>query len=149
MMDPEEIPRYLYRVFDDGSVSHPDPHRGFLAGSPNGAFDPSKHWARYVVERHMDWNNGTLTPFISTTDSAYKAMQYAEQRENWGHEGVYIATIDTDKMEEGYQIFHMLSLVEHLGAYILDLAVNDHEYLILHQIPCRAIVDISTLEECE
>jgi hypothetical protein len=143
-----DIPQYLYRVYDNESISRFSHGRGFLAGSPNGAFDPSKHWARYVVERHMDWNNRSPTPFISTTDSTHRAIRYAEQRRVWLNEGIRIATIDTYKMED-FEIFHMLSLVEDLDANIPEGAANDNEYLILHQIPPRAIVDISKPSKCE
>jgi len=141
------IPRYLYRVFDESSVSSFDEDTGFVAGLPNGAFDRNKYWAKHVVQRHMDWGNRSRTPFISTT-SLQKAEHYAEQRlEEWGHDGVYIAKIDTATLRAaGVEIFHMATLVREVRAYIVPPAWNQREYLCLHRIPPEAVIDCWMVE---
>ena len=49
--------RFLYRVFDDQSVSRLDEVDGFVAGNPNGGFSRKQYWAKYVIQRHMHWGN--------------------------------------------------------------------------------------------
>jgi hypothetical protein len=95
----------------------------------------------------MDWENRSLTPFISATASRAKAIHYATQREEWGHGNVWIATIDTAALRASRVItYHMATLVEDTGAEICDVAWNEHEYLCLHHIPDEAIVDVWTLD---
>ena len=138
-------PRYLYRVFDDQSVSKWDEDDGFIAGWPDRPFDPSRHGARKVVEEHMDWSNRTLTPFISATSSPQKAVQYARQREEMGRSGVFIAEIDATRGR--LSIYHMQSLVRSTRAYVPPEGWNKYEYLILREIPTEAIISISTWDE--
>jgi hypothetical protein len=133
------VPRYLYRVFDDQSVSQYDVIDGFVAGLPDTPFDPST--ARNVVNSHMDWSNRFLTPFISTTSSLSIAEHYARQREDMGHSGVLIADIDTAGFA-GHEVvvYHMQSLVRSIRAHVPRPGWNKYEYLILRQIPAECIV---------
>ena len=133
-------PRYLYRVFDETSISTLDEEEGFVAAS-DSPFNRHRRGAKDVVERHMDWNNRSPTPFISTT-TLRKAEHYAQQRVDWGREEVRIARISTAAMREaGVRIFHMTTLVQDVGASITPESWNHAEYLCLHQIPREAVVN--------
>jgi hypothetical protein len=141
-------PRYLYRVFDDQSVSKWDEDDGFIAGWPDRPFDLSKGWARGVVTEHMDWSNRILTPFISTTSSPHPAVNYAQQREQMRHSGVFIAEVDTFRLGN-VKVYHMQSLVRAIRARVPPQGWNKYEYLIHRQISVEAIVELSTWEEGE
>jgi hypothetical protein len=143
------LPPYLYRVFDGQSVSQWDEDNGFIAGLPDTPFDRSKPWARRVVEQHMDWSNRSLTPFISTTSSLPTAVRYAQQREEMGHGGVFIARIDAYGLAQYVDVYHMQSLVRLVRAYVPHEGWNKYEYLIHGQIPAETIEEIFTLDEGE
>jgi len=141
-------PRFLYRVYDDQSVSRFDEVDGFLAGNPNAAFNRNRYWAKFVVRRHMHWGNRRPTPFISVTASRAKALHYATQREKMGHRDVSIAKIDTAKLRaSGVIFYHMASLVKKTGARIDPVAWNYSEYLCMWRIPPEAVVEVRKHEE--
>jgi hypothetical protein len=134
------LPDYFYRVFDDKSVSQYDKYDGFCA--PRKAFYPKAHWAKFVVQRHMNWRNRWNSPFISVTSSYDKALKYAVQREDMGREA-WIATIDVQRLcQEGVRFWRMQTLAKRVGAYIKRRAWNRDEWLCLHQIPAEAIAEI-------
>jgi hypothetical protein len=137
------MPQFLYRVFDDQSVSRLNEVDGFVAGNPDGAFNRHRYWAKYVIQQHMRWGNRLPTPFISVTASRAKAFHYAEQREELGRSGVSIAKIDTAALRaSGVIIYHMASLVKRTRARIDPVAWNYSEYLCLHYIPREAVVEV-------
>jgi hypothetical protein len=136
-----QMPRFLYRVFDDQSVSRLD-EDGFAAGNPNGGFNHKKYWAKYVIQRHMHWGNRRPTPFISVTASRAKAVHYARQRQELGHSDVSIAKIDIAVLRDsGVIIYHMATLVKRTGAHIDPVAWNYSEYLCLRNIPREAVIN--------
>lgn len=137
------MPRYLYRVFDDTSISYLDEVNGFVAGNPVGAFKRHRYWAKYVLQRHMRWGNRQPTPFISVTASRAKAAHYARQRQELGHGDVSIAKIDTAiSRASGVIIYHMATLVKKTGAHIEPVAWNYSEYLCLRHIPREAVTEV-------
>jgi hypothetical protein len=134
------LPEFFYRVFDDESVSQYDQDDGFCASRK--AFYPNRHWAKFVVERHMDWGNRCSSPFISVTSSYDKALTYLAQREQMGR-NAWIAKVDVQILEqEGVRFWHMQTLAKRVGAYIEPVAWNESEWLCLHQIPAQAVVEI-------
>jgi len=136
-------PRFLYRLFDDSSVSRFDEDDGFVAGNPRGAFNRNQYWAKYVIQRHMHWGNRRPTPFISVTSSRAKALHYAQQRKNLGHAGVSIAKIDTAALRaSGVIMYHMATLVKRTRARLDPVAWNYSEYLCLHYIPPQAVIEV-------
>jgi len=136
------MPRFVYRLYDDQSVSRFDEVDGFVAGNPNAAFNRNRYWAKYVVQRHMRWGNRRPTPFISVTASRGKALLYAAQREKNGHRDVSIAKIDTAKLlASGVTFYHMATLAKRTGARIDQVAWNYSEYLCLWYIPREAVVE--------
>jgi len=137
------MPRFLYRVFDDQSVSRLNEVDGFVAGNPNGGFSRKRYWAKYVIQRHMHWGNRRPTPFISVTASRAKAVHYARQRQELGHSDVSIAQIDTAALRaSGVIIYHMATLVKRTGAHIDPVAWNYSEYLCLRSIPREAVIKV-------
>jgi len=137
------MPQFLYRVFDDNSVSRLDGIDGFVAGNPGKAFSPNRYWAKYVIQRHMRWGNRRPTPFISATSSRAKAVHYARQRQELGHGDVSIAKIDTAALRaSGITTYHMATLVKRTGAYIDPVAWNYSEYLCLRYIPREAVIEV-------
>jgi hypothetical protein len=141
-------PRFLYRVFDDRSVSRLNEVDGFVAGDPEGGFNRRRYWAKYVIQRHMRWGNRRPTPFISVTSSRAKAVHYARQRQELGHGGVSIAKIDTAALRSlGVIVYHMATLVKGTRARIDPVAWNYSEYLCLHYIPREAVVEVREHDE--
>jgi hypothetical protein len=137
------MPQFLYRVFDDQSVSRFDEVDGFVAGNPYAAFNRNQYWAKHVIRRHMSWANRRLTPFVSVTASRAKAEEYALRRQRMGHGDVSIAKIDTAALRaSGIIIFHMATLVKRTRASIDPVAWNYSEYLCLQGIPRKAIVEV-------
>ena len=139
------MPRFLYRVFDDNSVSRLDEDGvdGFVAGNPDGAFNRNWHWVKYVIQRHMRWANRRPTPFISVTSSRNKAVHYVRQRQEMGHGDVSIAKIDTAALQaSGIIIYHMATLVKRTRACLDPVAWNYSEYLCLHYIPHEAVIEV-------
>ncbi|KIM76144.1 hypothetical protein PILCRDRAFT_826655 [Piloderma croceum F 1598] len=137
------MPKFVYRVFDDQSVSRFNGVDGFVAGNPDGAFNRHRYGAKSVIQRHMRWGNRRPTPFISVTASRAKAVHYARQRQELGHGGVSIAKIDTAALRaSGVVIYHMATLVKRTRAHIDPVAWNYSEYLCLRYIPHEAIVEV-------
>ena len=141
------MPRFLYRVFDNESVSRFHDENGFEAGNPQGKFSRHPYWAKYVVQRHMHWGNRRRTPFISVTASLAKANDYAEQRLARGYHDVSIAKIDTAIFRSHGGIhYHMATLVKRTHAHIDPRAWNYSEYLCLRHIPREAVIEVWDVE---
>ena len=134
------LPPYFYRVYDETSVSQYDEGCGFSVDE-GVRFDPDQHWAKYVVQRHINWKNRRRTPFISVTASLEQACEYYRQRESWGRDP-RIAKIDVRKLQRmGVRFWRMQTLARRVGAVIPRVAWNEDEWLCLHEIPEWAIVD--------
>jgi hypothetical protein len=135
------FPQQFYRVYDNTSVSQYDSRDGFMVDR-DVRFDPEQDWAKFVVERHMSWDNRYRSPFISVTDSWEKACEYYDQRKSWGR-SAWIATIDVRTLQRmGARFRRMQTLARRVGAIIPQVAWNQYEWLCLHHIPQQAVVDI-------
>jgi hypothetical protein len=148
-------PHVFYRAqqFHSGTTP-PDLHRhngpGFVAGALEGAKSfPTLDFMqqRDLVMKHAVWSEKKPSPFISTTDSLDKAIDWAEgMAKNQGRlydseDPVYIAVIRPGRVPTGtMKYFRWCDLVKDLEANISPLARNTHEYEFLASIPAETIV---------
>jgi hypothetical protein len=148
MDELQDLPQYLYRVFDEESRSQFHETRGFVASIPNAFYNPAHRNARLELERHMDWNSPYPTPFVSTTASREKALEYALQRVDKQRRTVTIAKIDSSRLTKAkVDIHQMCALVKQTGADIKREAMNEHEYLCVRCIPANAVIQCLTLDD--
>ncbi|KAG2059660.1 hypothetical protein BDR06DRAFT_668395 [Suillus hirtellus] len=144
--DETELPRYLYRVFDEQSCSQLNHSGAFVASIPYAVYDRD-HWnARRQLELHMDWSNRRRTPFISVTSSRGRALDFALTLLNMRGSAVSIAKIDSSQLERE-DVYWMCDLVGYTGAHIKPEALNKYEYLCVGSIPASAVIQCLTLDD--
>lgn len=146
--DETELPRYLYRVFDEQSCSQLNRSGTFVASIPDAVYSRNHRNARRQLELHMDWSNRRRTPFISVTSSRVNALKFALTLLNMRGSAVSIAKIDSSQLErEGTDVHWMCDLVEYTGAHIKPEAMNKYEYLCVGFIPASAVIQCLTLDD--
>ncbi|KAG1876983.1 hypothetical protein C8R48DRAFT_768550 [Suillus tomentosus] len=144
--DETELPRYLYRVFDEQSCSQLNRSGAFVASIPYAVYDRDHRNARRQLELHMDWSNRRPTPFISVTSSRGRALDFALTLWNMRGSAVSIAKIDSSQLERE-DVYWMCDLVEYTGAHIKPEAMNKYEYLCVGSIPASAVIQCLTLDD--
>lgn len=145
--------RYKYRVEDECSQARATAGKGVRAGDVKSRVD---FGARQIHKRaqltrhlrsHIDWSNRTKTPFISTYDDYQVAYEEALRRKRRGRKNVTIIIIDISRADHRVEYRNVRRLAETLGCWIPSKAWNnsEFEYIFLHRIPARAVVDVIKL----
>jgi len=135
--------KYLYRVFDEKSMSFFDEMHGFKAADYQTGFDPVNDTpsAQCIVKNHAVWSNWDPTPLISTTDCQDNALYLAKKRlENRSY--VRVAVIDYKKVEEISTVYNMMSLAHSLGVVLARKAQNESEWVVVGCIPRISVLEV-------
>lgn len=103
---------------------------------------------REAFVSHMDWYSDEASPFISADDDVEAARREARRRVDNDHEGVTVATIDTQFLE-GLKVRHVEAVRAQFGIWLEPdvYARARTEFLILHRIPSKAVVQIEYFDE--
>ena len=132
---PGLIPRRLYRVDYEGTMSEYIPNRGFEAAT--FAFTNIEAEFLESVEDHLNWFSGVWSPYISLFSEKRHAENWARKwMANNGSRDCRVFEIDGKKLESAY-LFHPYCLEIQFGDGCWG---DEHEYLCLHFIPEDAII---------
>ena len=141
-------PTVLYRVFDDSSVSKFVPNFGFVAGDPTWTYNDWCDGEKMcqALNDHLGWYNRNPTPFISTFNSAPKALHEANRRVKQGYGNVHIAQIDVKLLRDAEAVI-MGPVTELAAQYsVISRWISGAEYLVLSYIP-SGVIRIFTVDE--
>ncbi|GIJ84618.1 hypothetical protein Asppvi_003467 [Aspergillus pseudoviridinutans] len=138
----------FYRVTSDTSAVKYENGVGFVAGDTTCVRSLSprtyseKREAKEQFERHMDWGNRELTPFISAYSLKSRAEEEAERRAEGDEDDVVLWTIEVERSERSVQWEEAFVLEHELQAQIPHQGLHnaEHEVLFLHEIPRRLVV---------
>lgn len=145
-LDHQRKPKLLYRIIYSNSATNYSAANGFTSLSQRLPQTDSDFHKR--SSHHLNWRTNESSIFISTYDDVYEAMQRAASRETNHYSGSWsIAIIDTSLIQT--LIYRAVQLIDYQTKITLGLGLFSHEYLILHQIPAAAILDIVPQDELD
>ncbi|KAF1333746.1 hypothetical protein FI667_g2599, partial [Globisporangium splendens] len=124
-------PSTLWRVQYDGHSLHA---RASPAFQDEGKF-------KDAIELHLDWSNRQPTPFVSSFESQFHAVNFANVLLQRGRSNTRIYQIDTIYLGP---VFRVRDMVDKLG-FCPNLPERTYwdEYLILNGIPKQSVVAIT------
>lgn len=151
-----DLPEFLYRVFHNGSVSRFDEGSGISSGNPT-MFLNTRDDAYVALKNHLNKNNRTPTPFISTYSDSRKAKRLADTWQERGERGVTIVIIDVEEWRElewrELESWRVLEMSRALNYFKFSLPTSvardatECEYLVLREIPPEAIRRVCPAED--
>ncbi|KAF3194114.1 hypothetical protein TWF225_008284 [Orbilia oligospora] len=149
------LPKYLYRVHSDESITEYTSADGFLSASDEMIDLRGSEFTRALSD-HLTWGSKSPSPFISTYANESHATSWAKlflEKPGREHEEVQIMRINTQKIRgdsnERKPIISVREVVigmRERNVEVLPPERNDNqikdEYLFLYQIPKGAIDNI-------
>ncbi|KAF3224285.1 hypothetical protein TWF106_003304 [Orbilia oligospora] len=149
------LPKYLYRVHSDESVTEYTSADGFLSASDETIDLRGPEFTKTLTD-HLTWGSKSPSPFISTYANESHAISWAKlflEKPGREHEEVQIMRINTQKIRgdsnERKPIISVREVVigmREKNDEVLPPERNDNqirdEYLFLYQIPRAAIDNI-------
>ncbi|EGX46874.1 hypothetical protein AOL_s00097g300 [Orbilia oligospora ATCC 24927] len=149
------LPKYLYRVHSDESITEYTSADGFLSASDETIDLRGSEFMRTLSD-HLTWGSKSPSPFISTYANESHAISWAKlflQKPGREHDEVQIMRINTQKIRgdsnERKPIISVREVVigmREKNVEVLPPERNDNqirdEYLFLYQIPRGAIDNI-------
>ncbi|KAL6889457.1 hypothetical protein HDV57DRAFT_486940 [Trichoderma longibrachiatum] len=142
----DDLPERFYRVTYPGSPIRDEDTGDFTSDTKLDISDDLD--LKQVVEDHFYWRREP-SPFISVFCDERQARNWVCKRVeklNCSMNEVYISEISTAKLPAGTSVFDATFLADVLDIYH---AYSVDEYLVLHRIPCVAIVRTRSMEEIE
>lgn len=156
--DLDKLPRYLYRVHYPRSQTTYSKLAGLEARDTETVYEDTpagQNMFRDTVRRHLTWNSRQTTPFISLFSNRDHAVNWG-WKESWRCYGPFekdwsLITISTELLAEcGSTVFRLSDLADRWGIEVIPEKARQHvkgEYLCLHRVPAKAILEVAPRDE--